>query len=232
LPHYIFITLPWASVLTARWIASIDKNQFKRIFAVQYLVCAVLITGAWIIPGFIFPNTAAWIWVVLVLMTGYLVFVIVSDPVPASSGQLVWRSVLVAIIFGFSLNFDFYPNLLPYQSTSRLMHEARDAGIPIDKIVWYKRHGHSLDFYNGRILQKMETPDQIQQTVTSDRDLWVYTDEHGKNDLDSSGIRYNIALNTGHFQVALLKLKFLDPASRAETLDPVYLLKILPDQNH
>jgi hypothetical protein len=217
--------------LTAHWISTAQTNALRRAFATQLLVYGVLLVGAFIVPGFVFPQTPFWIWGVLLLLSGYLIAGLLRDSDRFNPDQLVQRTVLAAIIFGFALNFDFYPHLLPYQSGPALVRQAMAAGVPTDRIVWFRRHGHSLDFYSRRILKKMEDPADIKKTAAEARMLWVYTDDHGKTELDSAGVSYSVAFQMGHFQAALLKPKFLDPASRPETLEPVYLLKIRPDQN-
>ena len=106
------------------------------------------------------------------------------------------------------------------------MVQAKADHIPKEKMAFFKRHGHALDFYNGALLKKMNSPQEIRQKALENQGIYLYTNTEGKSELDSSGIRYEQVYAFEHFQVALLKPAFLNPATRARTLEPVFLLKI------
>jgi len=63
LPHYIFITLPWASILTARWLAT---PRGRIAWAAQYAVFAVLAAVViWLLRG-VFPPGHPLVWLVAI----------------------------------------------------------------------------------------------------------------------------------------------------------------------
>jgi len=231
LPHYIFITLPWAAILTARWIGTIKPEHLKRLFGLQYFVFAVLLSAVLLIPGFVFPTLNPVWWGILLLMIALWLRTIFRRPFPENRDALVQRSVWLSVTVALVLNFYFYPKLLPFQSTSAMMQRAKQAGIPAENITFFRRHGHALDFYNGHLLEDLKSPDSIRQAAFDPGGLWVYTNKEGKAELDTARISYTVADSLQHFQVALLKPKFLNPATRPQTLEAVFLLKILPNQN-
>lgn len=233
LPHYVFITLPWAAVLTARWLetaAATGGRTWTRWMYVQNTTLFVLALAAILLVGFVFPTTNLLVWGVLVAVFGYVAFRCWQNPVPAGANTAVQRSVLIFLAVAFVLNFHFYPHLLPYQSTAAVPRYAAQHGIPTDKLAFFNRHGHALDFYTGHILPKMETADEVGQTARTSGDFWLYTDAPGVLKLDSAGVHYTQAASFSHFQVALLKPAFLNPATRNSSLTPVYLVKIIAEQ--
>lgn len=223
LPHYIFITLPWAAMLTARFLSRAPRRFWVVLF---YLTLVVLLAVTFLMVGFIFPTSNLLTWAVPVFATIFLAVKIFRRAFPDNTEALVQRGLVVMIAAVFVLNFHFYPNLLPYQSTSTLAHYARDHGIPAEKIAHFRRHGHALDFYTGRILPQMESPEEIVATHATQGDLWLYTSAGGKEELERAGVPFEVVASFNHFQVALLKPAFLDPATRAETLDQMYLLRV------
>ena len=227
LPHYIFITLPWAAVLTARWLAT--PGLARGWWVSQYAVLAVLVVVSFLLLGFVFPAPNPLIWAVPAGLFGYVLLDIWKAPFPADSDLLVRRSVLVFLGAALVLNFHFYPQLLTYQSTAAVPRYACAQGIPLDRLACYNRHGHALDFYAGRILPRLEDPEAVRRHAASG-DFWLYTDSLGLARLDSAGVPSTTTARFGHFQVALLKPAFLNPATRPEALDPVYLLKISAQQ--
>lgn len=223
LPHYIFITLPWAAVLTARFLAGRPARFWIGLF---YATLPVAFAAAFAAVGFVFPTANPAIWAIPVLSAGLLIVRIVRNPFPVSADVLVQRGVLTAVVTGFILNFHFYPRLLPFQSTASTMHFAREKNIPPEKIVFFRRHGHALDFYAGRILDKMESADDVKNALAERGELWIYTTAEGRKELADAGLRGE-EWAFPHFQVALLKPAFLDPATRPQVLQTVYLLKIV-----
>ena len=223
LPHYIFITLPWAAVLTARWLA---RGPDRGWHIVQYFVLSVITIAAFLLCGFVFPTGNPVIWGILLFLFGYLWVQILRRPFLQDAETLTRRSVLAFLGAAFVLNFHFYPSLLPYQSTAAVPRYVKTHQIPLNKLAFYNRHGHALDFYAQRILPKMETPGQVGETAQRNGPFWLYTNEKGRAKLDSAGVSYRTTATFGHFQVALLNTTFLNPATRPQSLESVYLLLI------
>lgn len=231
LPHYIFITLPWASVLLAGGFTSLTNLLHRARWAAVllfYLPLSLIIITAFLLIGFVFPTVDIWIWLPLIGMGGWLMWQIWHDPFPKMPDVWVQRGVMAALAGMFVMNFHFYPRLLPYQSTSRVAKFAREAGIPTNRMGHYGRHGHALDFYSQRILPDMINPQHIQSDINRMGTLWLYTTVSGKADLDGAGIKYEVVGEFDHFQVALLSPQFLNPATREQSLERVYLLRIEP----
>ena len=228
LPHYIFVTLPWAAILTARWLAmpaAIGRAWWRT----QYFVFAAL--GAivlWLLRG-VFPPGATLVWIVVLILFGYLFVLCWRTPFPERTDLLVQRSVLAALATLVVVNFHFYPNLLPFQSTVAVPRFVRQAGIPIDKLAYFNRRGPAMDFYAGRVVPELDTPDQVRETAARNGPYWVYTDSGGRARLDSAAVPYTAAAVFQHFEVAQLTGRFLNHRTRDKTLQPVYLLKISAD---
>ncbi|MBK9336573.1 MAG: glycosyltransferase family 39 protein [Lewinellaceae bacterium] len=233
LPHYIFVTLPWAAVLTARWLGQVLDSVAATSVApeaaarfARYSTCIVLVvlaaTSA-LLLGFVFPTANILKWGIGLGLFGAAAAVFWRN---SAADALVQSGVLALLGAAFVLNFHFYPNLLPHQSTAAVPRYARQNGIPADKMAFFNRHGHALDFYAGYILKSMETPGQVRRAAADSGAFWLYTDAPGRAELDSAAVRYTPAATFQHFQVALLKPAFLNPAQRAESLQQVYLLKI------
>ncbi|MBL7794953.1 MAG: glycosyltransferase family 39 protein [Saprospiraceae bacterium] len=248
LPHYIFVTLPWAAVLVARWLAGAycrtpfgahESGATTRVapteqvqpgktvgatLVVAPLVVVLLLAASALLLAFVFPTMSVWKWATFLALFGVAaVFLWKKTP-----ERLVQSGVLAFLGTAFVVNFHFYPNLLPYQSTASAPRFAREHGIPAERMGFFNRHGHALDFYAGHILTQIDSPEQARRTAAETGDFWLYTDSTGRARLDSASVRYNPVATFGHFQVALLKPEFLSPSKRDKTLTPVYLLKIEP----
>ena len=233
LPHYIFITLPWAAVLVAHQINLEKMPQSSRRWRWigLYFAIAIGMLIAFMLPGFVFPTGEIAVWGILLSGTLCLVWKVFSNPFPQDTDVLVQRGVWVAILIGFVLNFHFYPNLLPYQAAKSVAKFAKENNISATKVAYFHRGSHALDFYNGDILEAFEQPKAVREHAQSSGTFWIHADEAGKGELELSDVRFEVVKTFQHFHVATLNLAFLSPSKRASTLETIYLLKILAAQD-
>jgi 4-amino-4-deoxy-L-arabinose transferase-like glycosyltransferase len=232
LPHYIFVTLPWAAVLVASHLNTADNSSAVKRWQwiALYVAVASGLAIAFLLPIYVFPTGNIAVWGILLSATIGLVFKIIKNPFPADTDLLVQRGVWAAIIIGFVLNFHFYPNLLPYQSAKSLARFAKENDIPASKIAFFHRGSHALDFYNGDILEDFEAHAAVREHAKKSGTFWLHVDEAGKGELELAGVRFEVLKTFHSFQVALLKPAFLDPSRRDKVLDAIYLLKIPAEQ--
>lgn len=231
LPHYIFITLPWAAVLVAGnlnlegALSSLKRWHWIALYVPMVIGLAI----AYCLPAYVFPTGNFFFWAILLTGTGMLALKIFRNPFPADSEILVQRGVWTAVLIGFVVNFHFYPQLLPYQSGRPIAEYAKQHGIPPSRMAYFHRGSHALDFYNGDILERFEDREKLREYVNTSGPCWVQADEPGKGELELAGVPFEIEQRFSHFQVALLKAAFLNPERRSGTLETVYLLKVLPE---
>ena len=222
LPHYIFITLPWASVLLVRAWTEIQKGHWILLYCTGFLALTVAFSTLF----FVFPTGASGVAILTIAGVLALLWRIFQQPFPADADILVQRGVWIALIFGFVLNFHFYPQLLPYQGTPKAARFAQKKGIPADKMYFFQHGSHAMDFYNRDLMENLPSPRVVSETARKQGNIWVYTTESGRDILTNEGVPIVEAEAFSHFQVALLKPKFLNPATRTETLQTYYLLHI------
>ena len=225
LPHYILITLPWASILTARWLAN-PAGIGRAWWRVQYAVFGLLgIAVIWLLLG-VFPPGSVVVWVVALALFGGLAVLCWRDPFPGRAELMVQRGVIAALATALVLNFHFYPKLLQFQSTSTVPRYARAAGIPAERLAYFNRHGPAMDFYSERVLPEYFTPETVRRAAAEHGPLWVATDSGGRARLDSASVSYTETAAFKHIAVSRLTGQFLNWRTRAAALQSVYLLKV------
>jgi 4-amino-4-deoxy-L-arabinose transferase-like glycosyltransferase len=239
LPHYVFVTLPFASVLTARYLAQLfapnkdrtgfyNLNMWSVIYGIIWLIMGVL---AFSIPSFIFFSKNILIWIGLFSTFGFLIYCVYKKPVFEDSNDFISKNLIASLGLGFVLNFCFYPNLLDYQGTAKMGKIIANAKIDPAKIGFFKSHGHALDFYARGFVKKVNTISQIQKAQTLHQIDYVYTDKQGKMKMDSAQVNYYVQDSVERFSVTRLNGTFLNPTTRDSALNTVFLLKLLPSFN-
>jgi 4-amino-4-deoxy-L-arabinose transferase-like glycosyltransferase len=226
LPHYIFITLPWASILTADYVARLKGQALKRWMICQYILIFLVVLIAFLIIFYVFPENNWGIAGLISISTVLLACEIRYHRGALLARHLVQRSTAGILIAALALNFHFYPELLRWQSTAVLIKQAKELSIPPQNIAFFRRHGHALDFYNQHLLTYIADIGQLRETLKQSPNLWIYTTQAGKDELEAAGFSTEIAIKGQHFQVALLKLSFLSPSTRPKTTESVFLLRV------
>lgn len=226
LPHYIFITLPWASVLVAaalehgvgvlpRWLLGIG------------VVAGLLLS--WVIVLWVFPTASLVVWLPLGLGTLVWLWAFGRSVRTMAAKSLTILGVGAAVLLGFVLNVHFYPRLLPYQYSRRGVEVARSAGLPADALYFFRMNHHSLDFYNGHILPRHDDPADLLALAAQRRSpIGIFTTPEGKAALEQAGAPIEEKVELKHFHVAMLHARFLNPATRPESLQTLYFLKVGP----
>lgn len=225
LPHYIFITLPWGAVLTARW--AISTSKLKKWATAQWIISTLLIAVLTLIIGVVFPPqfvTSKLIWIPLIVGASYILYKTFPSRLNTSN---YWQlQVLLGMLIGVTLNFHFYPQLLPFQSTTVAGKYFTDMNIPQKQRAQMGYGGHALDFYSKSIIPHLKTAEEALELVKTNGSMWIYTREGGREQLDAAGIPYEIVAQFKHYQPALLSMPFLNPKTRESRLIPVEIIKI------
>jgi 4-amino-4-deoxy-L-arabinose transferase-like glycosyltransferase len=228
LPHYIFVTLPWAAVLTARITSGHFFSEKKIPYATwlrwTHFGVLVLSTGVAVaLAAWVFGTTSVLVWLPVAVAGAAGLWW--SRPTLAAPDWLR-GGVAVAILIGWVLHVHFYPQLLGYQSTSEAGRYLRAQGIPMARVAFVGRSGHALDFYSQHLVNQTFVPEITARFEGQNGPLWLYIDAESRAELDRAGVRYSVVAEWGHFQSAMLTATFLNPATRRSALRPVALVRV------
>jgi 4-amino-4-deoxy-L-arabinose transferase-like glycosyltransferase len=226
LPHYIFITLPWASVLVA---GALEQTwaRLPRLLLNIGSVASILL--GWLPVLWVFPTSLFRVGTVLGAGALAWVFTFRRGTQSPEAETGVASGVWAACLLGFVLNFHFYPRLLPYQCARRAVAAARAEGIPPDALYFFRAHSHAVDFYNGRIVPYIDDSlELLSQVNASGRLAGVFTSPEGYRALKQAGALVERAIALEHFHVAMLNARFLHPPTRRQALQTFYLITLAP----
>jgi 4-amino-4-deoxy-L-arabinose transferase-like glycosyltransferase len=225
LPHYIFICIPFLSVLAAQFLLEKKhRNWLKHIHLVPILI---LILFTFLILIFSFQTTNFLQWAILFLMLICLIIFIIQKQQQVTFFILICS---ISILFHLSLYTHFYPNLLSFDSAIGAGKKIKTANQK--KTISYdsnrldqdwKTLSYSLEFYSENINEMCFTLDQLSKY--RNKDLWVYTSESELLDLESKGwVKEKIAYE--HFPTSKINISFFIPSKRKLIVTNKYLIKI------
>lgn len=227
LPHYLNILFPLFAVLLASYLDNLQQNnKFKlldRFRITQQVLVWIIILGAFIFNLWFFPVTNFWSIAGAIILLGVVIYVLLQKR------PVLYRIIVppaVAILFlAFLLNTNFYPKLLRYQSGNSLAQIAREKGIPSQQIKAFKQFTYSLDFYLQQSTPVL-SPQQVQTESPSGKPFYLVVYKPDLAEFNSLGVKAAQVAATPHFKVSRLDGKFLNPATRPQSLDSAYLVRI------
>jgi 4-amino-4-deoxy-L-arabinose transferase-like glycosyltransferase len=225
LPHYLNITIPLFSVLTASYLARFHKSErnktIKILLGAQYFIlCVVFITSV-LLCYFVFKFDN--IYASVPLGFAFLLIVYHSLKLEAYYLRIITLSVYSSLLLNMVLNTHFYPSLLEYQAGSSMAKTVQENNVPVDNI--YKlstHHTWALDFYNQEPV-KIATFAEI----ANKSDFWVYASDVQLRELQNLGFDWDRQFTEDQFRITRLQKKFLDPVTRKKVLEKMHLVHII-----
>lgn len=232
LPHYIFVVMPFAALLTAKhlfqWQAHAEEIKKLHVFyAIQAVIYIVMCLLAITLIAFVFPVKN--IVVPAVMLMACIAAVVSYVNKKTVFSRILVPGALVMFLVNFALNTTFYHYLLPYQATHKAAWIIKKE-VPEGKVFTYtvsiygESWSHSLNFYSRRIIHNIigNTPDSIVKNT----DIWLYTNEAGYAQLQKQHVHILEQQAFDYYSVQALTLPFLNPATRQSTLRKTYLLHL------
>ena len=219
LPHYIFVTFPFAAVLAAQSLVKLKEKYgwslWVQVFMNSLFWIVIVLGGV-----LFFPYESIALPVILSVL--FILWIIALFKIKSRLQKLLVATILTAFAFNLNLAIHFYPTLIGnYQATSRIGKKVYEAGIPMDKFVFYRAHDHTLEFYRKGIISGVYF-DDLSGLANG---TWVYTNEDGYNDILRSKFDYKLIGKYEDYPVAQLKMPFLMKETRHEHLSYSYLLE-------
>ena len=224
LPHYLNVTIPLFSVLTASYLYDLHRFQkekaTKLLMAGQYFILGIVFIAAALMCFFVFELTAILTYIVFLIAAIIIIYYALKSE--GRYNRLITVSVCASLLLNTVLNIHFYPNLLRYQGGSSMAAVVAENTIPVDNI--YKigtDYTWALDFYNQHPVQLTTVKD-----LQKKKDVWVYANEKELELLRSTGIDWDQRHSVKQFRITRLQGTFLNPNTRYKVLNKRYLVHV------
>ena len=223
LPHYIYVVLPLAAIITAKWIFRLlYTNELLRwrrpLLLLHSVVFAMLAVVLAMLLYFPFPPANKLCLILLILAIAVVIVNLRNKwlPIPA----LIALPVFAILTINIFVDTGFYPKLLQYQSGVKLSEIIKEKNWDKTRMYIYQiNEDRTLHFYSNHFFPHVSNPDSLRKG-----DL-IFTSKRYADSLDLKGFEF---LDTiGDFHVSALTLPFLNPNRRAREITTLYLLRHL-----
>jgi 4-amino-4-deoxy-L-arabinose transferase-like glycosyltransferase len=221
LPHYIYVVLPFISIITAKCIYNItikenNGNCNKVLSIVHFVIFSILL--ALLVYLMFVPFNTNKLLITLLLFAAAIIFAIIlyfnNNTIP----KILHFGLFSILTTNLFLNVFFYPKLLEYQLGNKVTKYINEEKIDKSNFYLYKiTDSRSLDFYSNY------TYKNIEDLATSKKGDFILIED--KNTPDSLLIHFNKITSIASFHVSTLTGEFLNPATRDSAVDHFYILQ-------
>lgn len=228
LPHYLNVLFPLIAIFLACSLTDLQSPKFiKGIGLMQKIIAGGLLIAVVLINYICFPSPA-W-WFNLLLIAGILYSIYLLFYRTDSINNIVKTGVFLSGVMWFSLNLNFYPQLMTYQAGNEMaIHAVKEKQLPIENIGSFQIDdiSYSFDIYVGKLIE--EWPEStIDERLESHQDVYLLTEAKGLEALKAGGYTVEIIDHRRDYRITRLKAKFMNPSTREQMLTQMYLVKVL-----
>ncbi|NJO02491.1 MAG: hypothetical protein HC880_13090 [Bacteroidia bacterium] len=235
LPHYIYVFFPLGAIIAAKFLYRIVygghyRGWYRLSWGLQGLTVVVLWGLAVWLVSVAFPMRAPILWIVAVLLMAGSIYALTPQIQPLYRILLPGWAAIVGV--NILLNAHIYPALFQYQSGGVAARYARyELGIPPERLFAFSAdyfiYQHSLDFYSARPIGGYIRKKEDVLKLSQNGKLWLYTDAKGFRQIRSWGHQEKVLRPFDRFHISKLTPRFLDPATRPELVQKVYLVEFV-----
>lgn len=235
LPHYINILIPLSSIFTASYVYKlIQKPNYKTLLKVAFGIQWANVVIVWAIgllfATWAFPLTHLLVWVIIIGLLGLSFYLGFKGKTRYQ--RLILPSLTTIIGVSFILNIHFYPSLFQYQTGSILgKYLKTQTDFPKDRFFALHRVSgdgkdifiHTVDFYSEQIQPFFYETETLVAKIGKEK-VWIYLDEQGLSEIKKYG-QVKVFKSFDKYHVTQLTPLFLNPATRAQAINKVYLIE-------
>jgi 4-amino-4-deoxy-L-arabinose transferase-like glycosyltransferase len=219
LPHYIFVLMPFASVITAHFLINLKAKRIPSVSTIQFVVMNLL----WLLIPFIFiyvfpPHNLL---IIILAILFYTLFWLAYLRFRNNYVGIVAPTALATIALNITLTLHFYPNLLRYQPDSEVGKYIVENTTPNNNICTFNIHGYALNYYARRIIPIIEKNNLSNLKANT----YIYTDKQGLETIERLGINYKMVKTFPNFKVTALNKNFVLKKSRDKAINFNYLIR-------
>ena len=215
LPHYIFVILPFASIICAVYLETLTKTQSRNWEKVFFIFGCIILILLIIYPLYFFKEMN---YGLLALLSAQLFLLFRMNKMLIEG---ISKMIGYVIVLNLFLSFIFYPKLLTFQADSmagKWFYENKAN----ETVYLVGNKSHSFNFYTKNTSHKAITLIDIDTIL---KPCWLYIKE---KDLLKIETKYQITEKKkfANYSVTQLKLPFLLQDKRPKTLEYNYLINL------
>jgi hypothetical protein len=226
LPHYLYVTIPLFSLMTARYLvlslSGMDHGFFHFLRNIQIIVLLLFLALIAMLVFWLYPPYHLWQWTFLLMMTVIAgLFVICRTP---PFVKLIFPSITLFALVTFYLNQQVAPQIFGDQAPVKAAdHFNRNAGEG-EKMYNYNYDSHELYFYSRNGASRVKNDLHLWELMKSPGN-WVLTTREVVDRMPGDQFPEPEKIPLSHAWLNKLNFKYLNPSTRSASHDTLFLIR-------
>ena len=216
LPHYVFVTFPFAAILVADYFSKITFATEKKWKTVNIVFGCFIALLFILYPLVVFKVNVIMI-VVFVLLQLVLLFTFQK-----TSQNILFQLISLVVVLNLFMSFVFYPKLLTFQADA-IAGKWVSTSPKKENVFILNKPSHLFNFYSNNPFTEVITATEIKNEKTP---FWLYLKEDEFKAINKDEIKIILKKIFKNYPVSKLKLNFLLSSKREEQVSNRYLIKI------
>ncbi len=225
-PNYFLIVFSPISVVAASWLLRFNSfsTKIKAVLVWTQRIFLFLFFLLFFVAAVVLSPGKIWFAVVLVLITGIIGYYIIRNQSNRLKG-IVMLSVIVVGTANLYFNSVIIPGLYKYQGARQALEIYEKHSTPKDQLYNFELGEYELFYYAQDSVAQLNDWDELhiamQKTGT-----WLYTNELKYDYIKNRGFDIDTVYQIRQRGMNRVRSKFLNPATREESLGTNYLIKV------
>lgn len=213
LPHYIYVCISPASLISATFITKF-KNDF--LISVGIMIAFLMLLIVAFLNLYCFPSSAYAIGLITVSIFIASTIFFISRNTEFSGVMTMSAMSSVCMLW---MNLNFFPKISAYDSGIQIGKFCKSETN--DTLFVYNTSAYNIELY----AQKTTIAKPLEYFSDLKKPFTVAVDEKGKQEFEKIGLIANQIKDFHHFPVSMLTIPFILPKSRESALQTRYLLQ-------
>jgi len=216
LPHYVFVTFPFAAILVADYFSTIGEKSWRNwrlLYVVLSIIVLLLVISYYV---FFFTEINIWLFACVILQV-FIIYKYFYKP-QNNIAQLIFLTIMLNVF----LTFEFYPKLLNFQADA-VAAKYVFQNLKNEDVYLYNAPSHSFSFYTKNPFVKIITKEQFQEVK---HPFWLYLSEEELSQVKNLELKITRKISFQDYPITQLKINFLLVSKRQNELKHKFLIKI------
>ena len=224
LPHYIFVVLPFAAVVTAKGLHQIYfSDGFLKLKKVALYFHGFIFTLLWaaviMIVLFVFIDMPVYVKIVAIMGAVYFLYLLLFYK--GQTPKFISLALYTILGVNFILNTSFYPRLLKYELGVSAAAFINQNKLPKKDVYLYEiDESRALHFYGNHSFERLFDSSLLTQGQI------LITKASSFPKLQQQFPGSSILHKNAYFGVSMLTLPFLNPATRDKEVTPYIIVTL------
>jgi len=226
-PHYLMVLSPFMTVLSAKWLLFFFENKTsqgmqKTIGGIQLFVSVVLWLLIFALCIYFFPSKNVFFW----LGIAGLLFLFFLSNKENKLNRILLKSVISIVALNFAINAHLFPQIFTYHSVIPACEVFNEKAGEGEMLNTYKSEHRELFFYAKKPGYFLYGSEELAKCLTRKND-WIFTNDEGLKEIKQSTAKIKLVQSFKHRSLSKLTPGFINPATRAQRLTNMHLVKII-----